>query len=70
MRVENRSKKIFEVGVEVHRRSVHKNFPTDVRRESLEEEFGSWRRSPSETAPRKFPDDVRRELLEEEFVKI
>jgi hypothetical protein len=30
----------LEVGKEVYQRSIHESFPTDVRRESLEEEIG------------------------------
>ena len=39
MCVENRSKKNSEVGEEVHRRSLHEIFPTDVRPRLLEDEF-------------------------------
>jgi hypothetical protein len=39
MCIKDYPKKNFEVGEEVHRRSLHENFPTDVRRELLKEEF-------------------------------
>ena len=32
----------------------------------IEEECGSWRRSPSKITPQKFPTDARQRLLEEE----
>ena len=51
MRVENCSKKIAEVGEEVHRRSPQENFPTKVRRRLLKEDCGNRRRSPSKIAP-------------------
>ena len=56
MRVENCSKNISEVGQEVHRRSLHENFPNDARRNWLKDGFGSWRGRPSKIAPRKFPN--------------
>ena len=37
MRVENCSKNISEVGEEVHRRSLHENFPNDARRKLIKE---------------------------------
>ena len=54
--VENCSRKVLEVDEEVHRKSLQENFPTDARRKSLKEGFGSWQRSPSKIAPRKFPN--------------
>ena len=50
-------------GEEVHRRSCYENFPTDVRGRLYEEEFGSWRRSPSKIAPRKFPNRYASKII-------
>ena len=33
----------------------------------IEEECGSWRRSPSKVTPQKFPTDTRQRLIEEEY---
>jgi hypothetical protein len=44
----------MEVGEEVHRRSLDKNFSTDTRQRLIEEECGSWRRKPSKVTPLKF----------------
>ena len=41
MRVEDCSRKVLEVGEEVHRRSLQENFPTDARRKLLKEGFGN-----------------------------
>ena len=54
IRVKDQSKKNMEVGEEVHRRSLHKKFPTDARQRLIEEECGSWRRSPSKVVSQKF----------------
>ena len=59
MRAKNWSKKNVEVSEENHRRSLNENFPTDTRHRSIEEECGSWRRSPSKIAPQNFYQQMR-----------
>ena len=70
MRIENCSGKVLETGEEIHRRSLHENFPTDARRKLFKEGFGSWRRSPSKIAARKFPNRCASKIAQGRFWKL